>query len=72
MGGLESIQEILLYYFIVKEANEGRMAGLSKIEESKYNKPLKLKEDQWSLKAIIFHFNQEKFQVREARWPAED
>lgn len=35
MGGLESIQEILLYYFIVKEANEGRMAGLSKIEESK-------------------------------------
>lgn len=39
------IQEILLCYFTVREANEGRMAGLPKTEESKSNKLVKLKEN---------------------------
>ena len=37
------IQEILLCYFIVREAKEGRMASLPKIEESKSNELFKLK-----------------------------
>lgn len=39
------IQEDRLCYFTVREADEARMAGLLKTEESKSNKLFKLKED---------------------------
>lgn len=38
-------QEGLLCFFTVREASEGRMAGLPKTEASKSNKLFKLKED---------------------------